>query len=108
MLDVNEFTPIFDISPSTGYECRLDEDVADGTLCATVISRDLDGTGATITFTLIGGGDGKFAIDESNGRVTTAEGLDRESKASYVLVVGATDSGVPPRSNTTTIKVGGG
>ncbi|VDK43754.1 unnamed protein product [Anisakis simplex] len=47
----------------------------------------------------------EFAIDESNGLLTVAAGLDRELRSAYMLNITAQDNGSPPLSAWTTIEV---
>ena len=46
-----------------------------------------------------------FNIDPSTGRITVSSHLNREVTPEYVLTVEATDSGSPPASNSTTVRI---
>ncbi|MFC4991463.1 cadherin domain-containing protein [Rubritalea tangerina] len=82
--DVNESPVVSDVSGSVA------EDVALGTVVATVVASDVD-AGSVLSFSIVSGNaGGAFSIDQ-NGVVTTASGLDYESLASYTLTVQVSD-----------------
>ena len=79
--------PVFD---PASYEFSVVENVEVGTPVGTVAATD-DG-GAPVTYAISeGNDDGTFAIDATSGAITVAGALDRETTASYMLTVGATD-----------------
>ena len=46
-----------------------------------------------------------FSIDSKTGTITSKTVFDRETKASYTLTVRATDHGVSPLTDTTTVDI---
>ena len=80
---------IGDVNPAAD---QAQEGAPPGTLVGiTVQSSDIDGD--RLTYRLLDDADGRFAIDRLTGVVTVGNGadLDRESDASHVIVVRATD-----------------
>ncbi len=75
---------------SSTYSFSIAEDAATGDAVGTVSATDADSDGITYTIEA-GSGDGKFAIDGSNGAITVAGALDHETTPSYTLTVQADD-----------------
>ena len=97
---VNEATPQF--SPSSSTQ-TLAEDSALGTAVIDLDATDADdGADGVITYSIVSGGNGKFAIDPTTGIVTVSGVLDRESAQSYTLTVNAVDGGTNPGAKTGT------
>lgn len=69
---------------------QVSEGAASGTEVLTVPASDPN-YGDTLTYAITGGGDGRFAINALSGKITTANRLDYETKASHVLTVKVTD-----------------
>jgi hypothetical protein len=69
-------------------------------------ARDPDAN-TILMFSLVSGMDDKFSIDSGTGQIRVAKTLDFETKASYSIVVRATDNGVPQKycQNTVTVTV---
>ncbi|KAI8512133.1 hypothetical protein Bbelb_087720 [Branchiostoma belcheri] len=89
---VNEFPPSF---TSTSYSANLNENQAMGTIVTAVAATDSDsGDDGTISYNITSGNDlSHFVLDSSSGIISTAAVLDRETTASYTLVVTADDGG---------------
>uniref|UniRef100_A0A1I8GLT0 Cadherin domain-containing protein n=1 Tax=Macrostomum lignano TaxID=282301 RepID=A0A1I8GLT0_9PLAT len=99
---VNEFAPVLTY---TALTASLAEDSGTGTalalktiggtsvsMAATDADRGLNH--ATLTWSIVGGNDaGKFSINSASGALQTAAALDRETAASYTLLVSVTDGG---------------
>ena len=104
-------------SLSAVYSVTVNEDVTTGVELIRVAARDVDsGVRGNVRFTLSGtevqeihspplsrltqlsipAQSERFAIGETSGAVTVAEGLDREEMKEYQLLVTATDMGTPP------------
>ncbi|XP_066575944.1 protocadherin Fat 4 [Amia ocellicauda] len=99
LLDVNDCTPVFELSPYTANVQEnlksLPQDVLQ------VIARDDDqGPNNKLTYTLIGGNeDGAFSLSAS-GHLSLMKSLDREAKEKYTLIITAADSGSPALTGT--------
>ncbi|XP_072938602.1 cadherin-23 [Epargyreus clarus] len=91
VLDENDNNPIFD---SSAFEYRVLEDVDPGTTIANILARDADsGEYGKITYLLDRvSTQGKFLINADTGALTVSDWLDRESQATYNLVVEAWDN----------------
>ncbi|XP_048589348.1 protocadherin Fat 4 isoform X1 [Nematostella vectensis] len=72
-----------------------------------VTATDVDsGTNGKVTYSIWTGNEaGVFTIDSTTGEITTAKLLDRETTASFDLVIRGTDSGIPPKSTNCQVKV---
>ncbi|XP_036985754.2 protocadherin Fat 4 isoform X1 [Artibeus jamaicensis] len=104
LLDVNDFVPVFELSP---YSVHVPENL--GTLPRTilqVVARDDDqGSNSKLSYVLFGGNeDGAFTLSES-GELRVTQSLDRETKEHFALTVTAIDSGSPALTGTGTINV---
>ncbi|VVC96242.1 unnamed protein product [Leptidea sinapis] len=91
VLDENDNNPIFE---SNTFEYRVKEDTDPGTVVANIRATDLDsGEYGKITYLLDRvSTQGKFLINAETGALTVSEGLDRETQATYNLVVEAWDN----------------
>ena len=103
--DVNE-PPSFDDGPSTSR--TVEEDAADGDDVGDPVSAS-DPDNDSLTYTLSGADAGSFAIDSSNGQISTATNWNSASKSRFEVTVSVTDNF--PNSNvddtiTVTINVG--
>ncbi len=72
-----------------------------------VVATDQDeGDNADVRYSIIGGNTERvFEVDKASGDITLLKQLDRETRASYSLIVRAQDLGNPPKSNTTKVIV---
>lgn len=84
----NEHAPVFTNSGS--YTTSISEDATLGSEIVRVTANDAD-QDAQVTYSLLSGSDGKFFIDDSNGRIYLLKAVDRETKASYSMLVQASD-----------------
>lgn len=67
---------------------------------------DLDtGNNARLTYRLVGGAQAPFSVEPHTGRITLRGPLDRESRASYSLVISASDHGTPPSAATARLQI---
>jgi protocadherin Fat 4 len=90
------------------YRAEVSEDVPVGSLVVSVKANDIDVRPSNNRFTyeiLDGNVNKTFKIDPITGYISTAEFLDRESVAAYTLVIGAVDTGQPPQTGTTLVKI---
>lgn len=64
-----------------------------------MINTFFAGVNAQIKYSIVGGNnDDHFTIYEINGTIATVQKLDRETQASYTIIVMATDQAVPSSS----------
>ena len=90
LLDVNDFVPSFS---QTSYELPINEGSIIGARVGQVEAVDNDqGPNGTVTYRLLEGAEGKFAIDSQTGEIFTNGSLDREQVPSYTLLVEAVDN----------------
>ena len=90
LLDVNDFVPSFS---QTSYELSINEGSIIGARVGQVEAVDNDqGPNGTVTYRLLEGAEGKFAIDSQTGEIFTNGSLDREQVPSYTLLVEAVDN----------------
>lgn len=90
------------------YETQVSEAASIGTKVLTVkaIDKDVRPQNNQFSYSIIGGNtDQTFKIDPQTGEIETARVLDRETIALYTLTVGGIDTGFPPETGTTTVKI---
>ena len=92
VLDFNDNAPRF---PTSIYRGSIPENQPPGTSILTVEATDLDSNENQLIQYSIQDGSVSLDIDPDNGTITTAQMLDRETKARETIVVLATDMGVP-------------
>ncbi|MFT7806101.1 cadherin-23 [Arapaima gigas] len=92
VLDVNDETPTF--FPRVYNVSVLESVPRDFTVVQLSCSDNDAGLNAELSYFITGGNqDGKFSVGFRNGVVRTVVGLDRETQASYILVIEAIDNG---------------
>uniref|UniRef100_A0AAY4CGQ0 Protocadherin Fat 4 n=1 Tax=Denticeps clupeoides TaxID=299321 RepID=A0AAY4CGQ0_9TELE len=90
--DVNDNVPAF---ASAAFYTSVAEDAPTGTDVLLVNSSDADvGRNGVISYRLTGGS-GQFSINPATGQIITSSLLDREARATYQLLVVASDGGQP-------------
>lgn len=90
------------------YEATVLEEASIGTKIVTVkaIDKDVRPQNNQFSYSIIGGNtEQAFKIDPQSGNIETATKLDRETIPVYNLIVGAIDTGIPPQTGTTTVKI---
>ncbi|KAL2082877.1 hypothetical protein ACEWY4_020650 [Coilia grayii] len=104
ILDVNDNPPVF--SPAS-FTVRLPENSPTGVVVTQLSASDADaGANAWLLYRLESGAQDRFVVDALSGAVLVGNAsLDREERASYRLIVMATDRGTPPLSATATLTV---
>ncbi|KAM6988350.1 LOW QUALITY PROTEIN: protocadherin Fat 3-like [Tautogolabrus adspersus] len=102
--DINDHVPIF---TSALYEGSVYESAAMGSAVVQVTALDKDkGENAELRYSIEAGNTGNaFLIEPVLGIITIARDLDLSSIGHYVLTVRATDSGSPPLSTTTVVRI---
>ena len=100
VLDNNDNAPIF---LSQQYNASISEDAPPGVDLVQVEANDTDylGLHSTVRYSIIGGNPmSVFQMNATNGWVSTAGSLDRETLSLYNLTVEVNDLGVPQLSST--------
>ncbi|GBM44837.1 Cadherin-related tumor suppressor [Araneus ventricosus] len=90
------------------YEARVSEAAPLGTSVVSVsaVDKDVHPNNNQFSFSILSGNvDKAFSIDPQSGAIYTAGNLDRETHPVYNLTVTATDSGNPPQSGSTLVKI---
>ncbi|XP_078395822.1 protocadherin Fat 4 isoform X1 [Cetorhinus maximus] len=102
LTDMNDFLPIFELSPYTVHVQENAQNLPMSIL--QVVARDDDqGLNGQLTYTIVGGNEeGAFTLTP-NGQLSLVMNLDRETTAQFVLTVIATDAGSPVLTGTGTI-----
>ncbi|XP_053363533.1 protocadherin Fat 3a isoform X2 [Clarias gariepinus] len=95
LLDVNDNPPRFG---SAHYETSVYENTAAKALLTQLNAIDPDlGESRKVVYSLVDSAQGVFSIDKWTGVVALERPLDREVQSSYLVVVRASDLGVPYR-----------
>ncbi|KFB39729.1 AGAP007924-PA-like protein [Anopheles sinensis] len=90
------------------YEATISEGDPVGTkvLAVKAVDKDVRPQNNQFTYSIIGGNnDHSFKIDPQSGQIETARPLDREKAPLHKLLLGAIDTGTPPQTGTTTVKI---
>ncbi|XP_076252739.1 cadherin-related tumor suppressor fat isoform X2 [Rhynchophorus ferrugineus] len=90
------------------YEADVSEASSIGTKVVTVkaIDKDVRYQNNQFSYSIIGGNiDQAFKVDPQTGDIQTSRELDRETIAMYSLTVGAIDTGSPPQTGTTEVRI---
>ncbi|XP_069100904.1 protocadherin Fat 4-like isoform X2 [Argopecten irradians] len=101
--DVNDNAPTF--NPTT-YTVTLSEDAAVSTSVTTVSATDADSvSNNNNVFEYSTTSSVPFTVDTTTGEIITNAVLDRETTASYDMVILATDKGTIPLTGTSTVTI---
>lgn len=90
------------------YEEKVSEGAEIGTRVVAVkaVDKDVRPQNNQFSYSIIGGNiDQSFKVDPQTGQVETSRKLDRETTAGYGLILGAIDTGIPPQTGTTLVKI---
>ncbi|XP_070537428.1 protocadherin Fat 4-like [Ptychodera flava] len=91
--DVNDNKPIF---YKSSWNIVIMENVPIGTTLDTVYANDADsGLNGEVLYNINSGGNGRFKIDLTTGKLSTLSDIDRESEQFYHLTIAARDQGFP-------------
>ncbi|XP_015744320.1 protocadherin Fat 1 isoform X1 [Python bivittatus] len=102
--DTNDHAPYF---TSSSYEGQVYESAAVGSMVVQVTALDKDkGENAEIIYSIESGNiRNTFSIHPVLGSITTAKELDRRIQDEYTLMVKATDKGIPPMNEVTSVHI---
>ncbi|KAK9298595.1 hypothetical protein QLX08_008094 [Tetragonisca angustula] len=101
--DTNDNAPTFQ---STAYSFDVPENMPRGSRIGQVVATDADADGpnSQLSYTLISDwANDVFSLNPSTGVFTLTASLDYEQVQHYILVVQATDGGIPALSSTVTV-----
>ncbi|XP_076279539.1 cadherin-related tumor suppressor fat [Lasioglossum baleicum] len=101
--DTNDNAPTFQ---STAYSFDVPENIPRGSRIGQVVATDADADGpnSQLSYTLISDwANDVFSLNPSTGVFTLTASLDYEQVQHYILVVQATDAGIPALSSTVTV-----
>jgi protocadherin Fat 4 len=90
------------------YEATVSEGASVGSKVVLVkaVDKDVRPQNNQFGYSIIGGNvDQAFKVDPQSGQVETARKLDREKTPTYSIIVGAIDTGIPPQTGTTMVKI---
>uniref|UniRef100_A0A182SYE4 Uncharacterized protein n=1 Tax=Anopheles maculatus TaxID=74869 RepID=A0A182SYE4_9DIPT len=90
------------------YEASVSEGDPIGTKLIVVkaVDKDVRPQNNQFSFSIIGGNnDHSFKIDPQTGQIETARKLDRETIPLHKLLLGAIDTGTPPQTGTTVVRI---
>lgn len=106
VLDVNDNAPLF---MQNNYTLWVLENVPVGSVVSRLNARDADsGNNSKLTYSIQGNvkaADLPFIIDADTGEILVSRQLDTEKQDRYIIVVKATDHGIPPLSSLTTVEI---
>ncbi|XP_067127599.1 LOW QUALITY PROTEIN: protein dachsous-like [Centruroides vittatus] len=101
--DVNDNAPHFD---SMSLKISVPENAELDSPIYVAHAEDLDSNkNGEVHYQLVDNPDGAFSIGETSGTITLRNPLDYEVRKHYVLILSATDSGLPPLSSNMTLIV---
>lgn len=90
------------------YDASISEGASIGSKIVTVkaIDKDVRPQNNQFSYSIIGGNiDQAFKVDPQNGNIETSRKLDREKIPHYTLIMGAIDTGLPPQTGTSSVKI---
>ncbi|XP_037803520.1 fat-like cadherin-related tumor suppressor homolog [Penaeus monodon] len=90
--NINDCPPVFPSDRNTAI--RIPEDLPLGALVTLVAAHDPDSP--KLRYSLVGGHEGVFRIDEDTAALRLAAPLNYETRPAYNITVRATDDGTPP------------
>ncbi|CAH0406955.1 unnamed protein product [Chilo suppressalis] len=90
------------------YEATISEGARIGqeVIQVKAVDKDVRPQNNQFSYSIIGGNiNQEFKIDPQSGEIEVSRYLDRETIPMYSLIVGAIDTGIPPQTGTTTVKI---
>lgn len=106
VLDSNDNAPVI-LTPGS-FNVTFIEDISPGLILIDSINATDDdyGLNALIDFSILNGDiTNSFSINSTTGQLTMIAPLDRESGNPIVLIIAATDNGIPPLYDTITVTI---
>nr|XP_006811702.1 PREDICTED: protocadherin Fat 4-like [Saccoglossus kowalevskii] len=101
--DDNDNNPAFEDTLYT-FDTSEGANVGDSVGSIHADDEDID-INARLTYSVIGGSDGKFVVDADSGEILVASNLDRETKSAYTINMSVSDSGEVIRRNFTEVHI---
>lgn len=92
----------------TSYQAEISEAATIGTKVTVVkaIDKDVRYQNNQFSYSIIAGNiEQAFKVDPQSGDIQTSRELDRETIPMYSLTIGAIDTGSPPQTGTTIVKI---
>lgn len=106
VLDVNDNAPLF---MQNNYTLWVLENVPVGSVVSRLNARDADSeNNSKLTYSIQGNvkaADLPFIIEADTGEILVSRQLDTEKQDRYIIVVKATDHGIPPLSSFTKVEI---
>lgn len=99
--NINDCPPVFPAERASAV--RVPEDLPVGALVTLVTAHDPDSP--RLRYSLLGGHEDMFELDEDTAVLRLARRLDHETRPAYNITVRATDTGTPPLAATTHVIV---
>lgn len=90
------------------YEATISEGAPIGqhVIQVKAIDKDVRPQNNQFSYSIVGPNTNQdFKIDPQSGEIEVVRQLDRETIATYSLIVGAIDTGIPPQTGTATVKI---
>ena len=98
--DLNDQAPTFNAT----IVIQVIESTEIGSIVYTLVPRDGDqGINGTVTYSVISGNTDTFQLDSTTGNITLLKNVNYDDQTHYYLSVNATDNGINPLSNYTTL-----
>ncbi|GFO09372.1 protocadherin-11 x-linked [Plakobranchus ocellatus] len=107
IIDINDNSPMILFPRSQNHTVLISSVPETGVVLSRIIAYDDDaGDNGSLKFTIVSGNeDSAFEIDESSGEFRIADGERLKNHRQYNVGVIVSDRGLPPRYNTTSIRV---
>ncbi|XP_045523939.1 cadherin-related tumor suppressor isoform X1 [Pieris brassicae] len=90
------------------YETSMSEgaNIGQNVIEVQAVDKDVRPQNNQFSYSILSGNDNHdFKIDPQSGLIEVSRYLDREKVSTYSLTIGAIDTGVPPQTGTTTVKI---
>ncbi|RXM31136.1 Protocadherin Fat 4 [Acipenser ruthenus] len=102
LLDVNDYTPVFELSP---YTVNVQESLRNlpHTILQVVARDDDQGLNSQLSYAVTGGNEEEAFSLSASGKLSLIKSLDREAKEKYGLIITATDAGSSALTGTGTV-----
>ncbi|GFS19396.1 protocadherin-11 X-linked [Elysia marginata] len=107
IIDINDNSPMILFPRSQNHTVLISSVPETGVVLSRIIAYDDDaGDNGSLKFTIVSGNEDRaFEIDEASGEFRIADGDRLKNHRQYTVGVVVSDRGLPPRHNTTAIRV---